>query len=487
MERIQDTLPDPGAMGRRTLDPDARLSLVTGIVIAAGFLFLLFFAAIKHNAIADAHGVITIAALGFVCGLATIITGQVLKTPVRHWAQAGIGAVVLILSVSLSWHGTSALGNFITDLTNLYRETMAGQTPDPQTLQRMQWAFQQAAPSNPSFYNEPPPEVLQSIQQAVQQAAQQVSKSPTDRLQITINVLMKLLRSTSIVPQELFVLYGSRSGAWACVFVLMVVALGCLEARRRVPESGLVRYLLAGVVGIAWIACLVQLLVWLVQSGSDSPVWMFRSHDTLLIIQAILAVLGVLAILSVELAASISIIRSSIENLARTGLVLAWVLIWLVIGMTVIRFLLGLGGGATGWLATMFVVGLVTGFAPLLAAGVLAISGIQNALVAVTGSATTAAVQPPLPRPVPVAERPPGPMPPLAVAQQPIPKAPPVIPKVPPVETPHVPSNGQQAPNPEPATDDIEDQLRKLKTWQEKGLIAEAEYQSKKQELLGRL
>jgi hypothetical protein len=147
--------------------------------------------------------------------------------------------------------------------------------------------------------------------------------------------------------------------------------------------------------------------------------------------------------------------------------------------VNVLHFLMGLSGGATGWLVVMFVVGLVTGFAPLLAASILAISGIRSTLVGVAAYATTSVGQPP-PRPAPVVHRPPGPMPPLAVAQQP-------GPRVPPVMAPHGSAKVEPAPSPKLATDNIEDQLRKLKAWQEKGLITEGEYQGKKRELLGRL
>ena len=207
-----------------------------GIAIAAGYLWLVFFAAIEHNSISDVGAAIIIGLFGGIAGIAATVADRTLRVPVRRWAQAGIGLAALFLSVGFF----PTFGSF-------------GESP---------------------FFS-----------------------------------------------GELVVLYGGGSGNWACALILLFVALGCLQARDRVPSSALTRYLLAGVAGVALMACLIQLLIWMAL-GHDSALSMAFHSDALMIIFAVSVYLSVLAILIVALYASVSVDHTSIQNMARANMLI---------------------------------------------------------------------------------------------------------------------------------------------------------------------
>jgi hypothetical protein len=193
------------------------------------------------------------------------------------------------------------------------------------------------------------------------------------------------------------------------------------------------------------------------QGGYDSPAWIFRSHEVLLMIYAILVVLGAVALLGLELSASISTNCRNIEMLSRAGLVLAWTLVWLAVALNVFRFIVSLESATAGWLVLIFIVGAATGFAPLMAGGILAVSGVKGTLIGLANDAASA----------PVKQAPrldPAPRPPTVPIEQ-------------------LPATRQAVAQPAA----IEERLSKLQAWQREGLISEAEYQRKKQEIFGQL
>ena len=272
---------------------------------------------------------------------------------------------------------------------------------------------------------------------------------------LLVLILSLALQWQMDVPAATMVICGGKSGILAVGFVLAVLGLSGLYARRQNPESKVIRFTSGAASGIALLLYIVQILVSLSegQSGSWPMVRVFSSGDALLITYFIIVTLAVLSILVISIVASIK--DTVVEALTQGSLIIAHALIWLAAGYSVLSFLLMALQG-TGWIGSQIlqlVTTIVVGLFPLVGAICLCVTGIGRGFVSVTGwvkenGAATGELNPD--------------------------KGKGQASKVAPLAS-------------ELAEATVEDQLRKLKGWREQGLISEEDYEQKRKDLLSRL
>jgi len=73
------------------------------VIVAGGYLFLLFLAAVRRQDLANAGAVITISALAVLGGVAIAVLGAVLRGSLQVSFVFGLSYFLLLLSLSLSW------------------------------------------------------------------------------------------------------------------------------------------------------------------------------------------------------------------------------------------------------------------------------------------------------------------------------------------------------------------------------------------------
>jgi len=250
------------------------------------------------------------------------------------------------------------------------------------------------------------------------------------------------------LPEGLKILFG---GAPVLNFglIMAVIVVGLLEARRHKQGGALSRYSLGVVSVVAAVSYLVQFLV-LLADGPRGAVYLsqvFRGGDVILILYTMIVYTGLLTILSCGIADCWT--NRNIKKLYKVGISAAWMIICLVVGLTLMLFLLNLSKEGICAQVLAFVLGIVGIITPVAGAVYLCVKGICDGMTfdqEAVGMGAYREYSNPVPRLVDNS-------------------------------TPAIIN----------AFSPLEQKLRDLQNLQRQGLITENEYQTKKREVLERL
>ena len=236
--------------------------------------------------------------------------------------------------------------------------------------------------------------------------------------------------------------------------VLLLMALGALDARQKNAASPVIRCALGGVAAATLMLYLVQILVFAAGDESDAlPIASAFERGAAPIAYAVLLTLGLLGVLGISIGAAAA--SREVDQVAKAGLIVARIVLGLIIAFPFFEFIMAAAAGDDLKSRVVPLIGGIAAMAPLVGAFYILVAGISESLTAT--AALLAAPRRPVLQPLPA----------VAVAG-------PVL----------YPLPSEQIPQP---TDGIEGQLRKLKSWREQGLITEEEYQQKRSDLLKRL
>ena len=265
------------------------------------------------------------------------------------------------------------------------------------------------------------------------------------------------------IPEGLKILFGGAS-ALSFGLILTVIVVGLLEARRCKQGGLLSRYSLGGISVVAVILYLVQFLV-LLADGSNGVVYLsqvLRSGDPILIVYAVIVYAGLLTILGCGIADCWT--NRNIGKLYTAGLSAAWVVSCLIVGLTLMLFLMNLSMESIGEKILTFVLGIVGIIAPLAGAVYLCIGGIRDGMTSDQKNAEAGASRQPSTQVSPT-----------------IGSTADVTPALRPLES--LLKYNIDCPTESP----LARKLRELQNLHSQGLITEDEYQVKKREVLGQL
>jgi len=250
------------------------------------------------------------------------------------------------------------------------------------------------------------------------------------------------------LPEGLKILFG---GAPVLNFglIMVVIVVGLLAARRHRQGGTLARYSLGVVSVVAAVSYLVQFLV-LLADGPQGTIYLsqvVRGGDVILILYAVIVYTGLLTILGCGIADCW--INRNIGMLYKAGLSAAWMIIGLLVGLTLMLFVLNLSKENIGAQILAFVLGIVGIITPVVGAVCLCVKGICDGMTfdqKAVGMGAYRRYRNPVPHPVDNS-------------------TPAIINTVSP----------------------LEQKLRDLQNLQRQGLSTEDEYQAKKRELLGQM
>lgn len=284
-------------------------------------------------------------------------------------------------------------------------------------------------------------------------------------ISLVLLILTSVLFSKLTISVGLTVLCGD--GVLGFAFILLLLSLALVYARRRNETNATIRIALGFVSTVALMIYIVQLLVLLAEGGRANMViaQVFSSGDPVLMIFSSLIIAGLVGVAGFALATAAS--AGNVRALSNIGFGTAWGVLGVIAIFAFVMFLFPGQSNTANWGERVLALTttLVGGLTPLAALGLLHVMSTGEVALAVitffSNQKVRAAAE--------VSGKP-------RTAEQ---KQRQALPLTPEAEPSHA--------EPVPPSETVEEQLRKLKKWHEEGLIGEEEYQAKRQSLLERM
>jgi len=303
---------------------------------------------------------------------------------------------------------------------------------------------------------------------------------------VVIGILGYVSYDMVSLAKEIQFLHGSGSGVLVFCFFAVLVVLGALEARAALPGSQVVRLVLGISAGLGLLGCAAQVITVLADGliGTSLLGRTVFAKDFKILLHPFL-LFGLMAmVLAVGLAGAIR--EQNEKKMANAGFVLAWLAIWLVVGMVVLCNVLQVSAPDIAEVMGTLIAITFFWLLPMVMGAVLCIRGVSLNLIGwmtptSLGQESSPAISSPMPVPVTnsrIIER---------SASQAVPTLKPHPDNNETINSNPQPVQAKPNPNEGPPPGDIEEQLKKLKRLYEQGLINEFDYDQKKKDFLTRL